>query len=86
MQNASSIGLNVARVYAHTTDPEHPFQVSLIVFIPRPGPIVPLIHNLLLHNYSAFQVHQSCRGLMYNPSSLVNGGSQMGSVLESASK
>lgn len=28
LRNASSIGLNVARVYAHTTDPEHPFQVQ----------------------------------------------------------
>ena len=29
LSNASSIGLNVVRVYAHTTDPEHPILVSL---------------------------------------------------------
>ena len=29
MRNASTMGLNVARVYAHTSDPEHPILVSL---------------------------------------------------------
>jgi len=29
LRNASSYGLNVARIYAHTADDEHPFLVML---------------------------------------------------------
>ena len=35
LRNASSYGLNVARIYAHTADDEHPFMVRLPA--PRQG-------------------------------------------------
>lgn len=33
LRNASAAGLNVARVYAHTSDPEHPFMVPVFSHI-----------------------------------------------------